>query len=168
MTSYKNQVCQEVQKVWDEYPIAGDELVDICRLAGQLVSLGTNVDVIRRWFGEQIESKAYTNANPTPWDKQAAVDLSLDTKVRIDGKVWVFNGFTLQVYTHEWDQLDLEFGDDEDDPDSFRVETLEAPDETVNTTTTEEFKDGKRVRVVTSKMTATATRPSRSGKLVVE
>lgn len=98
-------------------------------------------------------------AEHAKWDEQDAIELHGGTKVRIDGKVYAFEGFTLTKFVNEWTVAELEFAG-QDEPVFENIQPDE-PDETVTVTTTEEFKDGKRVRYTTSTMTARAVRPER-------
>lgn len=97
------------------------------------------------------------------WNAQDAVELELGTLVRIEGQVWQLQGIIRNSHVMEWDSMELEF-DQGEEQEFHAIPVDDAPDETITTTEMTEYKDGKRVRSISSTVIATAVRPVRGNK----
>lgn len=97
------------------------------------------------------------------WNDQDAVELEIGSLVRINGQVWQLQGIVHNSHALEWDSMDLEF-DQGEEQEFHAIPVDDAPDETITTTEMTEYKDGKRVRSISSTVVATAVRPVRGNK----
>lgn len=147
--------------VWREHMVSADDLLDVCSLVGHLSDSGYDVDHVKDHLKRELDR--ITASDGTPWDKQPAVPLDLNTKVRIDGKVYAFQGFTLQKFTHEWTQMDLELAGEEEESEDFTFEVVASPEaeETITKSETKEYEEGKLIRTTSTTMVARAVRPER-------
>lgn len=151
--------------VWREHMVSADDLLDVCSLVGHLADSGYDVDRVKDHL--KLELDRITTPDGTAWDKQPAIPLDMSSKVRIDGKVYAFQGFTLQKFSHEWTQMDLEFAGEEEQEENvtFEVISVPDPDETVTVSTTKQYEEGKLIRTSSTTMVARAVRPERGDKM---